>query len=209
MTKAELINNVRLKLDEIQSANEDIITSSSVDFVKPLTKMIDGLILPSVNKVLMEAPDIIVPKTQITATTATKYGVGDFGTAPLPADILRIIRVFLPKWQSIVYKSITPDHPKYKLQQNKFTRGGFTKPVVVVMPNGLFELYPIDITGDSVSGDYVKKITTINDTTLGALSNELMEALSWHIAGQVLQITEKPELAGLAQQRLADYYSKF
>jgi hypothetical protein len=57
-------------------------------------------------------------------------------TITLPDDYLRLVKVKLTEWSTPVSIPISVDHPLYRQQHNKYTRGHQDKPVVAYVEVG-------------------------------------------------------------------------
>lgn len=134
MTREELIRKVALKMDEI-SSSDDVIVSVGIEDNNPLYTQIDNFLNESVNDVLMKAP---IYRLYDCLGTASAESDADFATGrvvaffSVPRDFLRFVSIEDDLFQRpIVELSIEGDDVA-KRQHNKFLVARKAKPVAVI-----------------------------------------------------------------------------
>jgi len=102
-------------------------------------------------------------------------------------------------WEREVNIPITTYDPLYKLQRNKYVRGGTAKPVAVFSfrtieseQKRVLEYYSVD------SSHTIEWLYYIQETSAQDIQLNLVDALTWVAAGMILQITERVDLAKVA-----------
>ena len=141
MTRQEYIDAVKAKLDEISPFDEpgEFIAAdgdSDYDKVKPIINYIDSELDNAARFCLSTLPlsllanDIIDEEVDI---VGREVGTG-VGIISGIYDYMRLCRLHHGLWEKDVTAFITTSSPIYLLQQNKYTRGGFCKPVAVYNP---------------------------------------------------------------------------
>jgi hypothetical protein len=126
MTENELISKTISIYDEYipeQSVDTDLQT-----FIKPFIE-------DHINDFLLIAPTSIIPNfikkdTNLTVSPISYKG----GYFTLPNDYLKLISFKLEEWERKLYYEdlIDEDNPRRKLQDNKFTSGKTSRPVICI-----------------------------------------------------------------------------
>jgi hypothetical protein len=99
--------------------------------------------------------------TTLTSVTPTSNQDGT-GVIELPDDYLRLALLQMTEWSVPVHIAISADHPLYKQQFNKYTRGHRNKPVVVCSNNGskqYLEYYSVTSDHTVKTLSYIKKFS--------------------------------------------------
>lgn len=127
MTRSEIKQLTLSKIDEIET-----FTGASQS---PSDELIEKLMDASVENMLRNAPINIIPPTKINTGAAGFVHVKNAngtGYIALPADYIRLASFKMTVWERPVVDVISVTNPIYDLQKNKATRGGVSKPVVVI-----------------------------------------------------------------------------
>lgn len=201
-TRLTLINLVKAKLDEIIPEGEGVQFSveGDINISDPLNLLINAILDEAANKTLLDAPlHILDPvKSDVAAGTADA-GDAKIGYIPLADNFLRFVSLKMADWKREVTEPITSKDKRYRVQRNKYTRGGIAKPVAVFSyrtitgeQKRVIEYYSVD-TSHAIDWFYY-----IQETAAENVQSNLVPSLSWTAAGIILQITERPELAKLA-----------
>ena len=204
-TRLTLINLVKAKLDEIIPEGEGVQFSveGDVNISDPLNLLINAILDEAANKTLLDAPlHILDPvKSDVAAGTADARD-NKIGYIPLAANFLRFVSLKMADWKREVTEPITTRDKRYRVQRNKYTRGGVAKPVAVFSyrtigdetpeQKRVIEYYSID------SSHNIDWFYYIQETAAEDIQSNLVPSLSWTAAGIILQITERPELAKIA-----------
>lgn len=126
------------------------------------------------------------------------------GKVVLPDDFLKLAVFKMTEWERPVIKPITEDNPKYNLQQNEYTRGGVSKPVVVIKNDAntgkkILEYYTVKTSHAIETATYVKKDKPEN------LPDEIVEAIAYQCATDLYLIQEMPKQAEIALSKLNEF----
>lgn len=148
MTREEYIEAVKVKLEEVSPFDEPnsfIAAAGDPDYkeVKPIVSYIEKTLDEAVHNCLQALPltllhaDIVSSKPKL---TIADDGVATFAIQPNT----RFVRFRHPDLRRDITAFITSEDPIYLLQQNKYTRGGLSKPIAVVSNNeGRMEIYTL------------------------------------------------------------------
>ena len=188
MTRSAIIESVKARLDELSQFDAIEINSS--------ISLIDKLIDESTESVLLIYPLHLLSANTITGEITINTDLS--AKMPLSDDFLRLAAFKLSSWDHAVYKVITPEHPAYQLQKNKYTRGGVISPVIVLADREL-QIY------SAASGDtcdikkYIKRVVveTITDTTL-------LNVISWQCAADVLAATGQLNILPIVKEKIKE-----
>lgn len=201
MTRDEIIKAVRVKLDELYPHSSDVLVAPGGE-KNPLTRYIDKIIDPITDRIRTICPPhkvSSVDTTDMEPAILLSFEVIDtnIGVTELHGSWLRSIRISIPEWEKDVYEFIGKDSPIYKLQQNKYTRAGYAKPVCVVSEEkGVkrMELYTVPATLDpsTITHFYVKSVPA------ESMETQLLESLIWMTAADILQIMGEDKKAQMA-----------
>ena len=214
MTKAQIISIIRTKLDELTPFNEGLVISVGSEDVKPVEANIEAMLDECLVDLIMIAPLHLLPITQGWYTTAGSYNpasiysiititdeVGSIDRKNVlhlesgdRRDILRLVRVKFPLWEKAVINWVLEGSPEAKLQDNKYTRAGYAKPVIVLSADKI-RFYPTKLVNTSLY--VVDYITTFE---LTALPEKLIAPYTWLVAARVFAITDMPNQAKEANE---------
>lgn len=137
-TRAELIQAVKVKLEEISPFDEPlsfIVADGDPDYekVKPIVSYIEDTLDKSAWKCLNDLPTTIlvqdIDKVENTCDVEVD-GVGHFDCSALSSSP-RFIRVKGEQWKKDCTVILSSNDALSLLQDSEFTRGGFCKPSVV------------------------------------------------------------------------------
>lgn len=133
MDRQELIRKVALKMDEI-SSSDDVIVSVGIDDNNPLYTQIDSLLNESVNDMLMKAPIYrlynhinTVASSRPTTVNSIKVGIIE-----VPADFLRFASIEDKAFKRPIVTLAVEGDDVDKRQHNKHIVAKKTKPVAVI-----------------------------------------------------------------------------
>ena len=139
MTRAQLIEAVKVKLEEISPFDEPqsfiAAGDNAANTVKPIISYINSTLDEAAKRCLYSLPlsllhaDVEHSKP---AMYIDEHGVGIF---PIGRNI-RMVRFRHPALLRDITAFITTEDALYLLQQNRYTRGGIAKPVAVIAANG-------------------------------------------------------------------------
>lgn len=137
MTGADIRKLVITKLEErsafLSDNSNGPILSGGDDLgeLKPVYDYVDEQLPIAANEVLLSAPihKLYARTFQSPHTSKNEDGTGDIN---LPNDFLRLHTLKMKEWSVPVHVTISMDHPLYRNQLNKYTRGHGDKPVAVL-----------------------------------------------------------------------------
>lgn len=167
MTGADIRNLVITKLEERSAFLENntggpIFTGGdNLGELKPVYDYVDEQLPIAANEVLLSVPIHKLFPTTLTSVTPTSNQDGT-GVIELPDDYLRLALLQMKEWSVPVHIAISADHPLYKQQFNKYTRGHQNKPVVVYSNNGskqYLEYYSVSNDHTVKTLSYIKKFS--------------------------------------------------
>lgn len=196
MTRDNYILAVKAKLDEISPFDEPnnfIAADGDPDYdeVKPIISYIDKSLDEAARYCLSDLPlslltqDIIKDEIEV---FVSKRGVGTATIDDL--DNCRWARVHDPNdiWERDVTAFYTTTDPMYLLQQNMHTRGGCSKPVVVIAPEvGGLEFYSFPIA-DTTYTLTVEGYTVDTSTTVENIASSIERFIVLRCAAYVEEI---------------------
>jgi hypothetical protein len=196
-----LINYVKAKLDEIIPEGDGVQFSveGDINISDPLNLLINAILDEAANKTLLDAPLHILDPVKSDVATGTQEDEDKIGYIQLADNFLRFVSLKMSDWKREVTEPITSKDKRYRVQRNKYTRGGTAKPVAVFSyrtitgeQKRVIEYYSVD-TSHAIDWFYY-----IQETSAEDVQSNLVPSLSWTAAGIILQITERPDLAKLA-----------
>ncbi len=174
MTRTELIDKVKIKLEEVSSFDEPdsfiaAAGDSDYDRVKPIISYIDGCLDEAAMFCLETLPTVLLNKDVQTKRqlniVVDEKGVGKLGIHSRE----RVIAVKLPIWEHECRNIINTQSQLYLLQQNRYTRGGTAKPIVAYRQqatNQLLELYSFPASYNNTNYYVVDSSYDYIDTSL-------------------------------------------
>ena len=193
MTREELIRKVALKMDEI-SSSDDVIVSVNAGDNNPLYTQIDNLLNESVNDVLMKAPVFrlqnhraVIGNDKISVATilddTRKIAVID-----VPEDFIRLIGIYDRMLKRPILDLAIEGDETARRQSNKFLVAKSAKPVAVI-GGGQFRTitcysYGIDDTPNP-KVYYIKRYVGGDKQEDANLDEYMTDIVSWVCAGRV------------------------
>jgi len=212
MTRAELIQGVALRMDEVTPS--DAIANLTVDGSdnNPLYELIDGLIDGGVLELFSTAPYWRLPIKTMSVTQSAlsaKFGTRYIIKATVPADFLRIAKIDCAEYQ----RPITELYPEMsdmgRRQHNRILFAKEARPVGVMSHNASaseIQCYSTAGAATSPSATYIATPATITDsgtavsveTVLGGAT--LVPALEWLVAARTFGARGDANHAAICQQ---------
>lgn len=195
MTRDEIISLVQIKIDEISPFDSGEIVNNS---------LVNSLLNESANRLLEILPPYLAPITKYTGT-ATSYDTYT-GYVTLPSDFLKMTSFKMDDWSRPVTTFISDLHPVYRLQHNKYTRGGTEKPVCALIGDStgiILEYYSVK------NSHTIEKANYIAETLPEDLNDLLVEPLTWMCASIVFQIMEMPKQSELALNQVQQFINNY
>lgn len=199
MTGADIRNLVITKLEErsaFLSDNSNGPILSGVDNIgelKPVYDYIDEQLPIAANEVLLSAPIHKLYATTASSPTSSNNGDGT-GTITAPSDFLRLHTLKMTEWSKPVHIAISIDHPLYRNQLNKYTRGHKDKPVVVLSNVGASSILTYYSVSENHSVEkllYIKKFSendSYHDTVAELIALNCAKKI-YEIYGNTEQVT--------------------
>ena len=187
MTRDELINTVKAKIDEIVPVGGLVVPLSGYDD-KPLDVFIDYILDESGDEVQAAAP---IWKLGAVACSASSHRINRYsGYVVLPEDFLRLIRFKMVCWGRSVTEPVFEGSVAADRQNNIVLRGGVDKPVCVVKhgfgknkPQRVIEYYSVSGNNHNVEFFLYARRCVAEELVDGLLS-----ALTWKASSKVLAI---------------------
>ena len=142
MIGAYIRNLVITKLEErsaflSDNSNGPILSGrNDLGELKPIYDYVDEQLPIAANEVLLYAPIHKLSATQADVSGINTLNANGVCTITLPDDYLRLVKVKLTEWSTPVSIPISVDHPLYRQQHIKYTRGHQDKPVVAYVEVG-------------------------------------------------------------------------
>ena len=209
-SRLTLINYAKVKLDEIIPEGEGVQfnVDGDINISDPLNLMLNSLLDESARRVQLNCPiEFLDPVKSSESAGVANATDSLIGYVPLADNFVRLVSFKMSEWKRPVSIALKSTDPAYKKQTNKYTRGGINKPVaafshrtISATQKRVLEYFSI------VSSHAIDWLYYIQETAAEDLQDNLVDALTWNIAGTVLEITERPDLAKLAfEQELLSY----
>ncbi len=189
MTRSELIQSVKVKIDELVPENELTIVTSANSSVNTIAETIDSFLNESARDVLKNAPIHLCP---LASNTSIPTILDSVATIIMPDNFLRFGNVWFSVWKRVVSTFILVGSPEYYIQKNLYTRGGYNKPVVALGKDGSSIYIECFILKSADSGATRKINYVANPINAEALTDlTLLDSLQWLVASKTLQAFEK------------------
>lgn len=204
MKRADIINKVRVLLNDKQPFEERLVVQDVNLPNKPVEQYVDAVLNDCMREVMLAAPTRLIQSKEHALTTNTieqrSRGIKKYGVLQLPSDYLRLSAVKMQGWNKVVVIAEIQESPAYNLQLHESTMAGFIKPRVFEVCEGTatpnkIELYPIGElklnSNDVLEDSYLKYIpypTTLKDDvdSSSLFSEELIEPICYSCATKVL-----------------------
>ena len=183
---SDIINKVRLKLDEIGINESEML--AAVEDNTNLNSVIESYIKQAYEYIMLNASLSLIDGKDGSSAATTIDSSNLVCTVKVPNDFMRLINIRLSSWKSSLSNLITEDSPEYRAQSNKWLCGSSECPVVAIVhkTNGRhFELYKAETNSDKLSVfSYVPTLDESSESV--SIPNELAEAFICYIAALTL-----------------------
>ena len=189
MNRNGIINGVKVKMDEMTP------DGVSVPFEESIGPVMDEC----AREILRTAPLPLLPHAEL-SLAGLEYD-DQRSYIPLPLDFVRIGKIRYPKWEKAVTRLIMGDSPEYALQDNKYTRGGFSRPIVALIDKEGDKVLECSKVDSDVDLQDPLEATYIKDTLPEDFPDVLMDTLEWLTASTLLQIIGDDNGFKMAQAR--------
>lgn len=158
---------------------------------------IDIFLSDATAEILRLAPLHIVTVSDFsTSAVVTKRADGS-GSVVTPTDFVRLVEFRMDGWHRSVTSPITPHSPLYTRQFNPVTRGGCSKPVVV-LHSGYLEYFSLPPNTEKHT---ISTARYIKECNADELPDKLIDALCWLTASMMMSVRNEPQASQLARQR--------
>ena len=206
MNGADIRNLVITKLEErsaflSDNSNGPILSGGdNLGELKPIYDYVDKQLPIAANEVLLSAPLHKLYATAMPSPTSSPNTDGT-GVITLPQDFLRLHTLKMQEWSVPLHIAISVDHPLYRHQLNKYTRGHKDKPVAVLnhiiqpLPEVEYNL----LTYYSVENNHtVDKLWYIKEFEMADEFNDTVaEMIALNCAKKIYEIYGNTEQVGL------------
>lgn len=195
MTRKELINIVKTKVDELSSMDAELEFISE-EGNKPIDSFAENLLDECAKEVLLKAP--------AWRLNGMSGGIDVFankdgsGYIVLPERFLRLLEFKMTEWKRAVVNVAEPGSDIALKQSNRFLRGGINKPICVFAhrPEGrVIEYYSVQRKHE------VERFIYVCFTKAEDLPMELQDVVTWWCASRILEIVGKLEESKFAYER--------
>lgn len=191
MSRDEIIVRVMQCMDEVYALN-----SGNYGLNYPIERFLDDAAVEVLRLAPLEAID---NRFDFSDSQAQNLGDGT-GRVLLPQGFLRLACFKMEGWKKGVFESITPSDMRYFRQHNPITRGGVSKPVVVI-DSGYLYYY-------SLADAAVHKIERA-EAVLELKADEhypkkLVDALCWMTAYKILLVINEPQCSANAKMQFQE-----
>lgn len=199
-----IIQLAKVKLDEVIPEGEGVQfkLEDDVNISDPLNIMCNALMNEAAKRVLMSCPIHYLDPVKSESTGGIANSDDNkIGYIVLQDNFLRFVALKMADWKREVTHVIRPEfEPQlYAEQQNKYTRGKTAKPKAAFSHRYTGNSQGKVIEYYSVNGSHtIDYLLYIPETLAENVQSNLVDALTWELAGMVLQVTERTDLAKAA-----------
>ena len=193
MTREELIKKVALKMDEV-SSSDDVIVSVGIDDNNPLYTQIDSLLNESVNEVLIKAPIYRIASLVKTMISPNVFPIHPTNRQRVEFDVpdkfLRLVSIFEDTFQRPIVELAIEGDEIAKRQHNKHLMAKSAKPVAVLgrdnMGKRIITCYSFGPNDDPQTVmSYLERFEGIDKNASVELDDYLINIVTWACAGKV------------------------
>ncbi len=195
MTRQELINEVKCRVDEL-SASDDRVVPFSIFNEKPVDTFIDNFLDECAREVLTDAPVHHLEGSSLYVSTVDNHDGS--GYVMLPSNCIRVLEFKMKEWKRAVTVFAESGSAVALMQSNVYLRGGVCKPVCVLGHRSgyrVVEYYSVKKSHE-VDRFVVVRVCPAEDVRV-----DLQPALTWFCASKVLQVFGRSDLASAAYER--------
>jgi len=185
MTRDEIINRVKVEMDELTPFDGGLIVSAGNEMSKPIDAYIEEILDDCAEDLILMAPIHLLSLKSFSGTISVAGGVASI---TIPSDFLALGYIKFPEWERQVNTTIKETDPLYLRQMNQYTRAGISKPVVAIR-SGKLECYSIT-SEDGTGIDFKYKAKVVAEQ----LPDRLMMALVYLTAAKMFKIFERGDL---------------
>ena len=179
MDRDGIITSVKVKIDEL--------TPDGVAL--PLEEIIGPVLDESARELLLALPSRLLDAEDLNLE-GIAYSEDKRAYIPVPNDFLKIGKIRFPKWEKTVSTAIKEESPEYTLENNPYTRGGWSRPTVsLINKDGDTVLEGSKVDGSVAEEKITTEATKRKELLPEELPDMLIDSLGWLAASKVLQIT--------------------
>lgn len=201
MLGEEIKRKVVVKLEEFspyapnhEDAGPLLSGQDKLEEVKPIYSYIEETLPQAANEILLIAPldKLESDRNNCSCVRVMPTGARPAGTACvvfLPEDFLRLRAIRLNSWKYPVEVAEHPATPKAKEQNNEWTMGLFTKPVVVLDEDKLY-CYSVK-PGETVSIKEFRYIPVFDEA--GEYNDNIAELIALNCAKKIYEVFQNEE----------------
>lgn len=194
MERDEIAVKVKLRLDELGPFEEGQVIDSG---------RIDAYLDEAGDTLQKLVPPWIVEPSSFSGATVP-YSDNTSGYIVLPTDFLKLVSFKMAEWSRSVTEAITEHHPLYKRQSYPELRGSYRKPVAVFRTiygvGKVLDYYSVPEGLHTVDhATYLASVTAEN------LDEILIDPLTWHVAGLILNTVGEFEIAKAADAKVMEW----
>lgn len=193
MKRCELINKVKIRIDEIYE-DDGAVIDVRVENERPYDSIIDELLEEAALEVLLKAPFYRLDISE----ESGMVGVEDpddknIGTLELPYDFIRLVSFKMKDWQRPVTNFAFPGDNTANAQSNKHIRGGISRPVAILKK--LSTGYVASYYSVKESHDVEEFLYIAKDKAENITDPQIIDAMCWICAGKTLGVFGQYNLA--------------
>lgn len=193
MKREQVVHLVKVKLDELSQFEKTspLIAESNNKDLSPIESYIEENLDRSFDDIKLLLPLHVFSEILIDGSNSIlSINNENVGSVKLPLDYLRLHSFKLKTWERSINNTLGIESPEYPLQQNKYTRGGVCKPVIVCKGStlSLYSASSNDTTENAIEEfKYIRK--TKDGNTI--IPDKLVEAVVLRCASKVCNIFEE------------------
>lgn len=135
MTKDEMIEAVLVRLEEFSPYEApDSFTADATlgGKINPVKSYVEKTLPFAIHDALMMLPlRLLQEDIENVPSVAAIVDADGVGHVVVPSGVVRLCELRFPQWERSVTQTFDRTSPMYDLQQNRYTRGGVAKPVVI------------------------------------------------------------------------------
>lgn len=200
MLGEEIKRKVVVKLEEFspyapdhEDAGPLLSGQDKLEEVKPIYSYIEETLPQAANEILLVAPlDKLEAERadhRVCAHLLEEHAAGDVYTICLPPDFLRLRMLRLNTWTQQVTVAVHPATTTAAAQENEWTMGLFTKPVVVLDENKLY-CYSVKHEEQCTVKEF-RYIPTFSE--VGEYNDNIAEVIALNCAKKIYEIFQNAE----------------
>jgi hypothetical protein len=176
MDRSELINRVKIKLDEYVPTGVAL----------PFDDYIESLLDESARDLLERGPIYLMTPSSI-PLTGTVYA-NDKSYIPVPVNYVRLYEIKYPLWKQAVRVAISKENPLYRSQENEYIKGGYGRPCVAVIIYSGTKYFECSKVLDPAPGTITPTALYVKTDVAENLNDQLADSLTWLCTSKILGV---------------------